>query len=77
MRHRHLGRQRLTFAAIDDIISRGRWGDWAELRRSVLEEPALLEKIARVCRPRLSDPYAQRHHFWMAYAEAHWRDASS
>jgi len=71
MLHRHLNHQRYTLAAIDDVISRGRWNDWAQLRQAALSDPALLDKVARVCRPRVSDPYAQRHHFWMHYAEAH------
>lgn len=71
MRHRHLNHQRLTLAAIDDVIQRGKWQDWVDLRRAVLSDRALLEKVARVCRPYLYDPYAQRHLFWMHYAEAH------
>lgn len=71
MRHRHLNHQHLTLAAIDDVISRGRWRDWAELRREVLDNRSLLEKVERVCRPYVADPYAQRHHFWMQYVEAH------
>jgi len=71
MLHRHLNHQRFTLAAIDDVISRGRWRDWAELRRAVLADRALLDKVEQVCRPYLSDPYAQRHHFWMRYVEKH------
>jgi hypothetical protein len=71
MIHRHLNHQRFTLAAIDDIISRGRWQDWAELRKAVLQEPPLLEKVERICRPYLTDPYAQRYHFWIHYAQAH------
>ena len=71
MQHRHLNHQRFTLAAIDDVISRGRWRDWAELRQAVLADPALLEKVERVCRPYLTNPYAQRHHFWMRYVEEH------
>ena len=71
MLHRHVNHQRFTFAAIDDVISRGRWRDWAELRRAVLTDRALLDKVEQVCRPYLSDPYAQRHHFWMRYVEKH------
>ena len=71
MLHRHLNHQHFTFAAIDDVISRGRWRDWAELRRAVLTDRALLDKVEQVCRPYLSDPYAQRHHFWMRYVEKH------
>lgn len=71
MHHRHLNHQGYTLAAIDDVISRGRWGDWAQLRQAVLADRAVLEKVERVCRPRIVDPYAQRHHFWMRYAQAH------
>jgi hypothetical protein len=71
MLHRHLNHQRFTLAAIDDVISRGRWEDWAELRRAALSDHAVLDKIAHVCRSRVCDPYAQRHHFWMHYAQEH------
>lgn len=71
MLHRHLNHQRLTLAAIDDVILHGKWQDWAELRQAVLSDPAVLDKVVRVCRSHISDPYAQRHHFWMNYAEAH------
>lgn len=71
MLHRHLSHQRWTLAAIDDVISRGRWQDWADLRRAVLDDHALLDKVERVCRARVSDPYAQRHQFWLHYAEEH------
>jgi len=72
MRHRHLNHQRFTLAAIDDVISRGCWQDWAELRRVVLADRVLLEKVERVCYPYVSsNPYAQRHHFWMNYVKEH------
>ena len=71
MRHRHLNHERFTLAAIDDVIARGQWEDWADLRRAVLDDPDLPDKVRRVCRPRLADPYAQRHHFWMNYVERH------
>jgi hypothetical protein len=71
MLHRHLNHQRFTLAAIDDVISRGKRQDWTDLRRAALEDRAVLEKIARVCRARVSDPYAQRYHFWMHYAREH------
>jgi hypothetical protein len=61
----------LTPAAIDNIISRGQWQDWVDLRKAVLADPALLDKVEQVCRPRISDPYAQRYHFWMRYVEKH------
>ncbi|MEI2780065.1 MAG: hypothetical protein V9H25_01925 [Candidatus Competibacter sp.] len=71
MQHRHLDHQRYTLAAIDDVIARGRWRDWAELRQAVLEDRALLDKVERVCRPRADDSCAQRHRFWLHYVEAH------
>lgn len=71
MRHRHLNHERFTLAAIDDIVDRGRWHDWAELRRAVLEDPGLLRKVLRVCDAHVADPYAQRYHFWKHYAQAH------
>lgn len=71
MLHRHLNHQRFTLAAIDDVISRGRWQDWADLRLAVLADRTLLEKVERVCHAHTSDPYAQRHHFWMHYVNAH------
>lgn len=69
MLHRHLNHQDLTLAAIDDIISRGRLADWAELRHAVLSDDAVLKKVEKICRNRVADPYAQRYHFWMNYVE--------
>lgn len=71
MLHRHLNHQRFTLAGIDDVISRGRWQDWADLRRAALEDPSLFDKIERVCAHYVVDAYAQRHHFWMHYVGAH------
>lgn len=71
MLHRHLNHERFTLAAIDDVISRGRRRDWAELRRAALSDRSVLEKVLRVCRAHADDPYAQRYHFWKQYAESH------
>ena len=71
MLHRHLNHQRFTLAAIDDVISRGKWDDWADLRKAVLADVALLDKVERVCAAHISDPYAQRYHFWNNYAKEH------
>ena len=71
MLHRHLDHQRFTLAAIDDVIARGRWHDWADLRRAALQDRSLFDKVQRVCRHYISDPRAQRYHFWMHYAEEH------
>lgn len=71
MLHRHLNHQRLTLAAIDDVIARGRWQDWAALRRAALGDRSVLERVQRICRAHVADPYAQRYHFWMHYVKEH------
>ena len=71
MIHRHLNHEELTLAAIDDMISRGKRKDWEELRLAAFGNPVVLERIRRICRARVADPYAQRYHFWMQYAEEH------
>ncbi|MBN8915076.1 MAG: hypothetical protein J0I31_05705 [Rhizobiales bacterium] len=70
MRHRHLNHQRYTLAAIDDVIERGRMRDWLDLRDAARQRPELFDMIVRVCAPRLSNPYAQRYHFWNNYARS-------
>jgi hypothetical protein len=69
MLHRHLNHQQFTLAAIDDVIGRGKREDWVELRSAALRDRPVLEKVLRVCRARVGDPYAQRYHFWKQYAE--------
>ncbi len=71
MIHRHLNHEGYTPAAIDDVIARGRWRDWTELRQAILADPSLLDVVERVCRPYAPDLRAQRHHFWMRYVEEH------
>ena len=71
MRHRHLNHQELTLAAIDDVIDRGGRDDWADLRRAVLQDDVVLQKVLRVSAAHAGDPYAQRYHFWKLYAERH------
>jgi hypothetical protein len=71
MTHRHLNHERFTLAAIDDVISRGRWNDWAQLRRALLEDRALLNKVEKICQRYAGNPYAQRYHFWRHYVEEH------
>lgn len=71
MLHRHLTHQDLTPAAIDDVIARGQRHDWEELHRAIKADPSLLYKIRRICQAHIADPYAQRHHFWMHYVQAH------
>ena len=60
-----------TLAAIDDIIARGKRQDWAALRTALLTDPAVQDKVLRVCQAHIADPYAQRYHFWKHYAELH------
>ncbi len=69
MLHRHLNHQQWTLAAIDDCIARGQRRDWIDLRRAVLADRVILEKVRRVCQVHVADQYAQRYHFWMHYAE--------
>jgi hypothetical protein len=69
MRHRHLGHQDFTLAAIDDIISNGRRAAWERLRLALLKEPGIREKILKVCDAQVHEPSAQRHHFWRQYAQ--------
>lgn len=71
MLHRHLTHQNFTLAAIDDVIARGKQQDWIELRWAMLEDRAVLDKVMRVCRAHIADPYAQRYHFWMHHAREH------
>lgn len=71
MIHRHLNHQDFTLAAIDDIIARGNKADWSALRRAALSEKPLLLKIQKICASQISDPYAQRYHFWNNYASHH------
>jgi len=75
MLHRHLNHQLYTLAAIDDIIERGKRDDWAELRAAAVRDRALMQKILRIAEAHVSDPYAQRFHFWRQYAEKHLRAA--
>jgi len=69
MLHRHLNDEHFSIAAIDDVIARGRREDWARLGLALLADPGLAEKVRRVCRPNVIDPYAQRYHFLMNYVE--------
>ena len=71
MHHRHLNHERFTAAAIDDIVSRGRWEDWCALRAAALGDAAVMERVRGVCRDRGADPHCQRHRFWWHYAAAH------
>ncbi|MCC7409636.1 MAG: hypothetical protein IT442_16345 [Phycisphaeraceae bacterium] len=67
MEHRHFNHQQSSRVAIDDVIARGKRADWEALRRALLADRALADKIRAVCQPQIVDPYAQRYHFWMHY----------
>ena len=71
MLHRHITPVGYSSAAIDDIISRGSLRDWIEMRDAALADTEIMKRIGRVARARAIDPYEQRHHFWMHYAEEH------
>ena len=77
MPHRHLNHEGYTLAAIDDVIARGRWADWAELRRAVRADPPVRGRVERICRAHAGDPHAQRHHFWMHYVQSRQRHANA
>jgi hypothetical protein len=68
MRHRHLNHREYTLAAIDDIIARGPMEAWLALRDAA-QEPAIRDKILRVCAAHSADPTAQRHRFWQRHAK--------
>lgn len=68
MRHRHLEGEDFSLPAIDDIIGRGERADWLVLREAVRANRSLLEDVIRICAAHISDPFAQRYHFWNFYA---------
>jgi hypothetical protein len=68
MRHRHLNDNRLTLAAIDDVIERGQRESWAFLFAAVDSSPEIRSRVLRVCEAHISDNFAQRYHFWNNYA---------
>jgi len=77
MQHRHLNHERYTLAAIDDVISRGKLQDWIDLREEIIKNPTLIDGVERICHQYLSDPYAQRYHFWNNYVQSKKQQKSS
>src|SRR5688500_2444900 len=67
MLHRHLNHSEWTLAAIDDVIARGRLDDWKESREAAARQPENQDRILRVAKHHVSDPYAQRYDFWNIY----------
>lgn len=63
--------QEFTLAAVDDIIRRGGWRDWVELRRAAHRDHTVLARIARLCAASSelrNAEGAQRITFWRKYA---------
>ena len=58
MRRRHLNHQEYFLSATGCIISRGLWEDRADMRKALLSDPSLLDKVERVCANYVPDPYA-------------------
>jgi hypothetical protein len=72
MHHRHLAHGDLALPAVDDIIRRGGWRDWVALRRAAVGDPAVRERIRRLCLAAELDPEAegaQRLTFWRKYVQ--------
>jgi hypothetical protein len=71
MEHRHITPSGFSLAAIDDVIARGSLMDWLELRDAARADRRVMERIARIAKARVEDPYAQRYHLWKHYVEKH------
>jgi hypothetical protein len=72
MQHRHLNHEKLTPAAVDDIIRRGGWQDWVALRRAAREDRAVQDRIFRICERAAQNRDSeggQRLTFWRKYVE--------
>jgi len=69
MTHRHLDHHAYTLAAIDDIIGNGRLDAWVRLHHELRADPAVREKVLKVCAARKDEPSAQRHRFWKQHAQ--------
>jgi hypothetical protein len=70
MLHRHLNHSDWTLAAVDDVIARGRLEDWKQLRDAADMRAEIRARILRVSGAHLTDPYAQRYHFWNFYVRS-------
>jgi hypothetical protein len=68
--HRHLNHSDWTLASVDDVIARGRLHDWIQLRDAAAGQVEIRAYILRICQAHVSDPYAQRYHFWNAYVNS-------
>lgn len=48
MKHRHLNHEAWPPAAIDSAITRGRQGDWNELRQAALDDARVMEDLCKI-----------------------------
>ena len=78
MNHRHLNHNLYSLAAIESVITRGQWKDWADMRRAILADHSLLDKVERICQHYLTYPPQReldfyfcklRYHFWSNYVK--------
>lgn len=72
MQHRHLNHQEFSLAGVDDIIRRGGWRDWVELRRAAHRDQTVLARIQRICDAAQNcgtQEGGQRLTFWRKYAQ--------
>jgi hypothetical protein len=68
MRHRHLGHQRLTPAALDDLLENGTLGDWQPVLSRVRRDPygPVAMRIAELLDAR---DYEERGALWRSYLD--------
>ena len=60
-----------VWTIIDDVISHGQQQDWADLHQAVLADRALLDKIERLCRANINNPYdPDSYAVWMRFVQA-------
>jgi len=66
MRHRHLTHQRLTLAALDDLIENGTLADWRPVLARVRREPEgpVASRLAELLSAR---DYAESGALWQAF----------
>ena len=68
MRHRHLSHQRLTPAALDDLLENGTLGDWQPVLARVRRDPygPVAMRIADLLEAR---DYEERGALWRSYLD--------
>ena len=66
MRHRHLNHQRLTLAALDDLIENGTLADWRPVLARVRHEPegAVASRVAQLLNAK---DYAESGALWRLF----------